>query len=193
MESHVTSMAVSSARSPYNGSQFSPLTHTAAMEFESDVSPSQDSPVELAAPKKLEPLVVLRDTERSLRVKALETVTPILPEAVATNLGEVSVVADQSLEQLARIDLDSITDAELKSVRIQVGLAFVGFGALAMAFLLLYLYTLHPDLTAVDQVRQYWYQYIWFACLGVSGLFMLGREAMRPAEQPEEIGQRRRP
>jgi len=149
--------------------------------------------VELGAPKKLEPLVVLRDTERSLRVKALETVTPILPEAVATNLGEVSVVADQSLEQLARIDLDSITDAELKSVRIQVGLAFVGFGALAMAFLLLYLYTLHPDLTAVDQVRQYWYQYIWFACLGVSGLFMLGREAMRPAEQPEEIGQRRRP
>jgi len=61
-----------------------------------------------------------------------------------------------------------------------MGLVFVGFGALALVFLLLYLYTLHPELSAVEQVQHYWYQYIWCVCLGSADMFMLGREAMRP-------------
>jgi hypothetical protein len=29
-------------------------------------------------------------------------------------------------------------------------------------------------------LRQYWYQYIWFVNLDLTGMFLLGREAMRP-------------
>jgi len=47
----------------------------------------------------------------------------------------------------------------------QNGANFVGFGALALVFLLLCLYTLHPELSAVEQVQHYWYQYIWCVCL----------------------------
>ncbi|WP_219904706.1 hypothetical protein [Stenomitos frigidus] len=63
-----------------------------------------------------------------------------------------------------------------------MGLIFTGFGALAMVLLLLYLSALHPELSPVQQMSQYWYQYIWFVGLGVAGLFMLGREAMRPLD-----------
>lgn len=144
-------------------------------------------PPEFAEPVLRKPLVLLRDTERSLRLRTVKTLAPLLPEAIATNLGEVSVVADESLDTLAKIELDKITDEELKPARIQMGLAFVGFGALAMAFLLLYLYTRHPELTVMSQVQHYWYQYIWFVCMGIAGLFMLGREAMRPSSLPDEL------
>jgi hypothetical protein len=126
------------------------------------------------------PLVLLRDTERSLRSKTIEVITPLLPEDLAHNLEEASLLAEESLNELAEIDLDEITDEELKPVRIQMGLLFIGFGALSMAFLMLLLYTLHPELSTGEQIHQFWYQYVWFLGLGVSGLFMLGREAMRP-------------
>jgi hypothetical protein len=126
------------------------------------------------------PLEILRDTERSLRQKTVGTLAPVLPEKLATNLGEASVVADESLEKLAAIDLEEISDGEMRPARIRMGLLFVGFGALMMVFLLLYLDASHPELSTVEQVRHHWYQYIWFVSIGVAGMFMLGREAMRP-------------
>lgn len=143
------------------------------MEFEPQVS----SP---SSPATRTPLVLLRDTERSLRQKTVGVLVPMLPEPLAVNLGEASLVADESLDELAKIDLNQISDTELKPARIKMGLVFVGFGGLAMVFLLLYLYTLHPELDPIAQVQQHWYQYVWFVCIGVSGMFMLGREAMRP-------------
>jgi hypothetical protein len=141
---------------------------------------------EFAEPIARKPLVLLRHTERSLRVKTVDAIAPLLPEKVALNLGEASLIADESLEQLAEIDLDAITDEDLRPARIQMGMLFIGFGALAMAFLLMVLYLLHPEMSMTEQVYHYWHQYVWFAGLGISGLFMMGREAMRPVEWPEE-------
>lgn len=131
------------------------------------------------------PLVLLRDTERSLRRKTVDTLAPLLPQAAAIRMGEASLVAEDSLEKLAEIDLDAIQVAELRPVRIKVGLTLVGFGALAMVFLLLFLYTLHPDLMPIEQVRRYWYPYICLVSIGVTGMFMLGREALRPPLEEE--------
>ena len=128
------------------------------------------------APK---PLELLRDTEALLRCKAVETLVTVLPPPVAISLVELSAVAEDSLNQLAEIELDQISDFELQPARILVGLSFVGFGSLAIVFLMLYLYTLHPELSTVEQVGQYWYQYAWCVSLGVAGMFILGREAMR--------------
>lgn len=150
------------------------------MQSKSDVLQNQAQSPEFAEPKKPQPLVLLRDTERSLRVKTLESLAPVLPHGIAENLGEVSIIADHSLDQLAKVDLNSITDRELRPVRIQMGLIFIGFGALTMAFLLLFLSTLYPQLSPIEQIYHFWYQYVWFVCLGVAGLFMVGREAMRP-------------
>lgn len=149
--------------------------------------PASAQAPEFAEPTPRKPLVLLRDTERSLRIKMVETVSPVLPEKVAINLGEASIVADEALEQLSAIDLDTITPEDLKPARIQIGMLFVGFGALAMAFLLMFQYILHPEMSVAVQVHHYWHQYIWFVCLGISGLFMMGREAMRPLEFPEEF------
>lgn len=141
---------------------------------------------EFAEPVERKPLVLLRDTERSLRVKTVDAIAPLLPEKVAVNLGEASLVADESLAQLAEIDLNSITDADLKPARMQMGMVFIAFGALAMAFLFMCLYLTQPHLNAAEQIHHYWHQYIWFVCLGISGLFMMGREAMRPVEFLED-------
>jgi hypothetical protein len=150
------------------------------MDFERNV-PAQDSAeVDFAEPPVRKPLELLRDTERSLRLKTVDTIAPLLPYNAAMNLGEVSQKADESLDQLAEIDIEEITDADLKPARIFVGLTFVGFGGLMMMFLLLYLCMLHPELSAIDQVREYWYQYAWFVSMGVAGLAVLAREAMRP-------------
>lgn len=142
--------------------------------------------VEFAPLPTRKPLVLLRDTERSLRLKTLAVVAPWLPEAVALNVGEASIVADETLASLAEIDLDTIDEAELRSPRFQVGLLFVAFGALAMAFLLLVLYVGHPELTIMEQIRHYWYPYVACVALGIAGLFMVGREAMRPVVLPAD-------
>ncbi len=132
-----------------------------------------------AEPPSRKPLEFLRDTEGLLRRQTVEALVPILPQPVANKLQVTSVVAEDSLNELADIDIDQISDLELHPARILIGLSFVGFGALAIALLILYLYTLHPKLSPFEQIRKYWHQYIWFVCLGVTGLFMLGREAMR--------------
>ena len=159
------------------------------MDFEPEVTAtSMPEATEFAEPPErsafkagtLTPLELLRDTEGLLRRKTLATLTPVLPPPVASSLQDASEVADESLNQLAEIDLDEISDEELKPARILIGLTFSGFGALFLVLLLLYLYLLHPELSPAEQVREYWYQYIWFVCLGVAGMMMLGREAMRP-------------
>jgi hypothetical protein len=149
-------------------------------------APESVAPPDFAEPPVRKPLVLLRDTERSLRSRTVEAIVPLLSEDLAFNLEEASDLAEESLDELAKISLDEITDEELSPVRIQVGLLFIGFGALALAFLMLVLYTLHPELSAMQQIQQFWYQYVWFLSLGVTGLFMLGREAMRPPFSPEE-------
>lgn len=138
------------------------------MNLEPNVIESDRSPVE-----------ILRDTEALLRRKTVATLVPILPQNLGTNLEKTSLVAENSLQQLAKIDLEQITDEDLQPARIIAGLTFIGFGALTLAILTLYLYSLHPELSTIEQVRNYWHQYIWLVSLGVAGMFMLGREAMR--------------
>jgi hypothetical protein len=133
------------------------------------------------APVK-KPLEALRDTERSLRVKTVAMLVPILPTQAAMTLGEASQVADESLQVLAQMDLNAITDADLKPARIAIGLTFTGFGSLMMVFLLLYLSALSPDVRAINQIGHHWHEYVWFVSLGVTGLAVLAREAMRPED-----------
>lgn len=126
------------------------------------------------------PLELLRDTEALLRRPTVATLAPILPPKLSQKLRVASTVADESLQELAEINLEQINDWELRPARILIGLSFVGFGALMILVLLLYLNTLHPALNTLEQIHQYWYQYAWFVSLGVTGMFLLGREAMRP-------------
>lgn len=130
-------------------------------------------------PLERKPLELLRDTEALLRRKTVETLVPVLPPPVASSLQAASAVAENSLDQLAEVDLNDISDFELRPARILVGLSFVGFGALFIVLLILYAYTLNPELSTIEQIRKYWYQYTWFVSLGVAGMFTLGREAMR--------------
>jgi hypothetical protein len=141
-----------------------------------------------ATPAK--PLELLRDTEALLRRPTVATLVPLLPPKLGKNLQAASCVAEDSLKELAEIELEKISDWELRSARIRVGLSFVGFGALMIVVLLLYLTTLHPQLSPVEQIGLYWYQYVWFVCLGVAGMFILGREAMRPTEKPQKFNKR---
>lgn len=153
------------------------------MAFEPEVSSQAATrSVDFVEPDGRKPLILLRDTERALRLRAVETLAPVLSDRTLEKLDAASQVADESLDQLADIDLEQISDRELRPARIQVGLAFVGFGALMLAFLLLYFSSLHPELSVSDQLHRYWYQYIWFVSVGISGMFMLGREAMRPKQ-----------
>jgi hypothetical protein len=71
----------------------------------------------------------------------------------------------------------------LQPARINIGLTFVGFAALMILVLLLYINTLDPQLNTVEQIRKYWYQYVWFVSLGVTGMFLLGREVIRSQNQ----------
>ena len=141
--------------------------------------PDQPSPRSMVLVKA--PLVVLRDTERSLRGQLLRSLLPLLPASLATRLGKVSLLADTTLMELATIDLDTITEAERQTARIQMGLLFVGTSALSLFFLLLFLSIRHPHLSPLQQVSRYWHPYIYLVGIGVAGMFMLGREALRPS------------
>ena len=155
-----------------------------AMDFESKANANTPTPtdkIEFAQPTtNRKPLKLLRDTEALLRRPTVATLSPILPPTLSNRFQAISSLADDSFKELAEIDLDTISDFELRPTRIFVGLSFVGFGALMILLLLLYLNTLHRELNTVEQIRQYWYQYIWFVSLGIAGMFILGREAMRP-------------
>lgn len=128
----------------------------------------------------------MRDVEGLLRRPTVGALVPILPPKLGESLQRASSVAEDSLKGLAEIDFKNISDYELRPARISVGLSFVGFGALMMIVLLLYLNTLHPEFSPVEQIGKYWYQYIWFVSLGVAGMFILGREAMRPVQRQKK-------
>ncbi|MEH2178043.1 hypothetical protein [Nostoc sp.] len=152
------------------------------MDFESKANASTPTDnIEFAQPTTTrKPLELLRDTEALLRRPTVAKLSPILPPKLSNRFQAISSLADDSFKELAEIDLNTISDFELRSARILVGLSLVGFGALMILVLLLYLNTLHPKTSTVVHIRQYWYQYIWFVCLGITGMFILGREAMRP-------------
>ncbi|MEH1970750.1 hypothetical protein [Nostoc sp.] len=152
------------------------------MDFESKVNASTPTDnIEFAQPTTIrKPLELLRDTEALLRRPTVATLSPILPSKLSNKFQATSSFADDYFKELAELDLDTISDFELRPARIFVGLSLVGFGALMILLLLLYLNTLHPKLSTVEQIREYWYQYVWFVSLGVTGMFILGREAMRP-------------
>ncbi|BAZ11292.1 hypothetical protein NIES4071_31180 [Calothrix sp. NIES-4071] len=141
---------------------------------------------EFAEPTHRKSLEILRDAEALLRRPTVAAIVPILPANISRRLEEANIVADNTLNELAEIDVEQISDWELRPARIQVGLSFVGFSALMVIILLLYLNTLHPELNPVEQVAKYWHQYIWFVNVGVAGMFVLGREAMRPVQKPKK-------
>ncbi|MDF5728988.1 MAG: hypothetical protein PUP92_13430 [Rhizonema sp. PD38] len=147
------------------------------MDFKTQTAPKKIEITQLAV--KRQPLKLLLDTEALLRRPTVATLVPILPQRVGNQLLAASSIADDSLKELASVDLEKIGDVEMRSPRIQIGLSFVGFGALMIVVLLLYLNTLHPELSTVELWRKYWHQYVWFVSLGVAGMFILGREAMR--------------
>lgn len=150
------------------------------MELEPEITTQKStSTTEFVVDSPRKPLELLRDTEALLRHKTVATLVPVLPRNVRNSLQETSDIAEDYLTILAEIDLNEISDFELQPVRIVIGLTFVGFGALTLVLLLLYFSTLHPELNPVAQIKAYWYQYIWFVSLGVTGMFILGREAMR--------------
>ncbi len=135
-----------------------------------------------------QPLKILRNTEALLRRPTVAALVPILPQKLSENLQDASDIAEDSLEKLAEIDLNQISDWELRPYRIRIGLSFVGFSSLMIIILALFLTTLHPEMSPTQQIGYYWSEYIWFVCLGVAGMFLLGREAMRPInkERPSD-------
>lgn len=139
-------------------------------------------PDPLASPPAPTRLAKLREWEQPWRRKAIATLLPLLPPPAAAKLRKTAEQADETWQDLAVIDLDTLSDADLRPARIYVGLGFVGFAALMLTLLMLHYHSLRPDLILADQIRQYWYPYIFFVCLGVAGMFMLGREAMRPSD-----------
>ncbi|MBV6622310.1 MAG: hypothetical protein KI793_05025 [Rivularia sp. (in: Bacteria)] len=156
------------------------------MDFEREVPVEKNTEeIEFAEPSTRKPLEILRDTEALLRRPAIGALVPILPLKLSENLQEASDIADDSLEELAQIDLSQINDWELRPFRIRIALSFVGFSSLMILILALFLTTLHPEMTPTQQIGKYWGEYIWFLCLGVAGMFLLGREAMRPINKPK--------
>jgi hypothetical protein len=147
---------------------------------------SQSSTAELPAPNSPnhQPLVKLRNRERQWRYQVLQMVKPVLSAQLEASLNKASQVADTSLDELADVDLNQVTAQELRPARIRVGLLCVGFSSIALLGLLLYLSSLHSELSVPERMVFYWYEYISIVCLGVAGLFMLGREAMRPQPRP---------
>ncbi|TAF12262.1 MAG: hypothetical protein EAZ77_00130 [Nostocales cyanobacterium] len=124
-------------------------------------------------------LELLRDTEAWLRRPTVAALSWILPSKMSKKLQFTSCLAAELLQDMASIDIQQISDFELQPARIYIGLTFVGFGALMILLLLLYINSLDAKLGYIEQIRKYWYTYIWFVCLGVTGMFILGREAMR--------------
>lgn len=129
----------------------------------------------------------LREWEQPWRRKVIATLLPLLSPPAAAKLRKTAEQADETWQDLAAIDLDTLSDTDLRPARIYVGLGFVGFAALLLTLLMLYSHSLRPDLILADQIRQYWYPYIFSVCLGVAGMFMLGREAMRPSDSLDAL------
>lgn len=159
------------------------------MDFEREV-PVENTTEELefAEPDfRRQPFKILRNTEALVRRPTVAALVPILPPKLSENLQEASDIAEDSLEELAEIDLEQINDWELRPYRMRIALSFVGFSSLMIIILALFLTTLHPEMSPTQQMGKFWSEYIWFVCLGVTGMFLLGREAMRPINKPESL------
>ncbi|MCJ8279302.1 MAG: hypothetical protein MJK14_05035 [Rivularia sp. ALOHA_DT_140] len=151
------------------------------MDFEREVPVEKNTEeLEFAEPEPRKPFKILRNTEALLRRPTVSVLAPILPQKISKNLQDASDIAEDSLEELAEIDLNKINDWELRPFRMRIGLSFVGFSSLMIIVLALFETTLHPEMTPTQQIVTFWGEYIWFVCLGVTGMFLLGREAMRP-------------
>ncbi|GAX38587.1 hypothetical protein [Nodularia sp. NIES-3585] len=159
------------------------------MDFEGKATaPTAAKNIEFAQPSPTgQPLELLRYGEAALRRPTVAILKPILAPKLSHKLQEASTVADKSLKELAEINLEQISDFELRPARIYIGLSFVGFGALMILVMLLYVKSLHPN---IEQIRQFWYEYVWFVSLGVTGMFILGREAMRPISKTKKFKKR---
>lgn len=142
--------------------------------------------LEFADPEVLAPLELVPVTEISLDLEVPEDAN--LPIALADLLVPSSDAAEVQIplmEQIKR-ELEDVGDEDLKPARIQIGLLFVGVSALLLMSLLLYITAMHPGLTVKQQMLRYWSEYVGFVGLGVAGLMMLGREAMRSPSISEE-------
>jgi hypothetical protein len=147
--------------------------------------------LEFAEPPARESLELLQEAEPAL--PGLD-VTGSAAGSGATSVagfgaGETPALRERALafvSELAKIDRGAIGDEELQPARIQAGLTFIGFGGLGMVLLLVYISSLHPELSWMERVREYWYQYICFVCLGVAGMMMVGRESIRPPVRRRE-------
>lgn len=137
------------------------------------------TPLFLAPVFEQKPLKIFYGAEGFLRRRVVKTMYPLLPLEIAADLQDTSLLAEESLQELATINVEEVSDRELQSPRILISLTFIGFSGLLISFLLLYLSTTHPHLSLKQQIGYYWYQYIFSVCLGVTGLLLLGREVMR--------------
>ncbi|TAE58587.1 MAG: hypothetical protein EAZ76_15570 [Nostocales cyanobacterium] len=124
-------------------------------------------------------LELFRDIETNLRHPTVAIFHRFLSPALRQKLQNTSLYADEFFQTLAKIDIENINDWELYPARIYIGLTFVGFAALLILLLVLYINTFNPHLTYAEQVGKYWYQYILCVCLGVTGMFLIGREVIR--------------
>ncbi|MEA5582627.1 hypothetical protein VB620_14905 [Nodularia harveyana UHCC-0300] len=162
------------------------------MDFERKATiPTARENLEFTQPStSRQPLELLRYTEAVLRRPAVATLTPILPPKLSQKLQVASTLADESLQELAEINLEEINDWDLHPARIYIGLSFVGFGSLIILLLMLYVNSWHLTFNTMEQIRQYWYEYVCFVSLGVTGMFILGREAMRRSSQRKKFKHR---
>ncbi|BAY61647.1 hypothetical protein NIES22_17140 [Calothrix brevissima NIES-22] len=161
------------------------------MDFEGkNTATTATDNMELPSTDARKPLELLRDTEALLRRPTVAKLSPILPPKLSNKLQTASSLADESLKELAEINLEEIGDFDLRPARMRVGLSFVGFGALMLVILLLHLKTLNFQVNSIEQMQKFWYQYVWFVCLGVAGLFILGRETMRPIRKIRKFPKR---
>ncbi len=103
----------------------------------------------------------------------------------------VSTAASHFFAEAAKIDRDSISDWEMKPARIYTGLTFSGFSALGLILLMFYISRFHPELAKGEWVKYFWYQYILLVSLGVAGMSMLGREALRRPIKEQNYSERR--
>jgi hypothetical protein len=153
--------------------------------------PSNDSDIrEFAEPMERQPLEVVMDAPDSqsttVDLDVAEDawlpvpVAEIDPESVPATLKDRKDRLFDFYAALSKIDRQSISDAELQPARIYIGLMFVGFSALSLMLVLLHSHTMYSGLTSVQQIQRYWEPYVTFVCMGVAGMMMLGREAMRP-------------
>lgn len=139
-------------------------------------------------PLALPPLELMPLREGSLDLELPDDAK--LPIAL-TDISAPTSQADAAELQISLIEqikqeLQDVGDEDLKPARIQMGLMFVGVSALLLMSLLLYITAMHPGLTVKQQMLRYWSEYVGFVGLGVAGLMMLGREAMRSPDISEE-------